>query len=69
MKSDLSTKLKKLLDNMSQDQFDASWAEITALNLDGPTLDEYFLTKVSHYKVVKIKYKILLLIKLYFKRK
>ena len=43
MKSDLATKLKNLLDNMSQEQFDASWAEITALNLKGPTLDEYFL--------------------------
>lgn len=42
MKSDLAAKLKHLLDNMSQEQFDASWAEVTALNLKGPTIEEYF---------------------------
>jgi len=42
MKSDLAAKLKHLLDNMSQEQFDASWAEVTALNLKGTTIEEYF---------------------------
>ena len=47
MKSDLAEKLKNLLDNMSQEQFDASWSEITALNLKGPTLEEYFTENID----------------------
>ena len=42
MKTDLAAKLKHILDNMSQEQFDASWAEVAALNLKGPTIEEYF---------------------------
>lgn len=45
MKSDLAINLKKVLDNMSQEQFDQIWSEITALNLEGPSFDdviEYF---------------------------
>ena len=45
MKSDLAINLKEVLDNMSQEQFDQIWSEITALNLEGPSFDdaiEYF---------------------------
>ena len=41
MKSDLAAKLKHILDNMSQEQFDSYWAEIKVLNLKGPTIEEY----------------------------
>lgn len=33
MKSDLAEQLKKILDNMSQEEFDREWSKITALEL------------------------------------
>lgn len=40
MKSELATKLKEVLDSMSQEDFDKEWSSITALNLKGPTFNE-----------------------------
>lgn len=37
----LSEKLKDLLDNMTQDEFDKDWKEIKKMNLSGPKLEEY----------------------------
>lgn len=45
MKSELANKLKTVLDNMSQEQFDKEWSAITTLNLEGPSFSdaiEYF---------------------------
>lgn len=45
MKSELANKLKEILDNISQEQFDQEWSKITALNLEGPSFAdaiEYF---------------------------
>lgn len=41
MKSDLVNNFRELLDSMSQEQFDMEWAEITALNLEGPTFSDF----------------------------
>ena len=40
LKSDLAGKLKDVLENMSQDEFDKEWSEITSLNLESPSFDE-----------------------------
>lgn len=40
MKSELAKKLKEVLDNMSQDQFDMEWNAISSLNMEGPTFEE-----------------------------
>jgi len=40
MQSDIATKLKDILNNMTQEEFDKEWSEITALQLEGPTLTE-----------------------------
>ncbi len=40
MKSELAKKLKEVLDNMSQEQFDMEWNAISALNMEGPTFEE-----------------------------
>lgn len=40
MKSDLAKKLKEILDNMSQEQFDMEWNAISSLNMEGPTFEE-----------------------------
>ena len=37
----ISDKLKKLLDNMSQEEFDKDWENIKKLNLSGPKLEDY----------------------------
>jgi hypothetical protein len=37
MKSELANQLKNLLDNMSQEEFDRQWSEITAIGFDGPS--------------------------------
>ncbi len=45
MKSELAKKLKEVLDNMSQEQFDVEWKAISSLNMEGPTFEqaiEYF---------------------------
>ena len=39
--SNLADKLKLLLDNMSQEEFDKSWAEVKQLGLIGPVVAEY----------------------------
>ncbi len=41
MKTQLGKKLKHLLDNMSQEEFDKQWNEIVALDLQGPSFDDY----------------------------
>jgi len=41
MESNLADKLKQLLDNMSQEEFDKSWAEVKQLGLVGPDVAEY----------------------------
>lgn len=45
----LSEKLKDLLDNMTQEEFDKDWEEIKKLNLSGPILKDYsnFLDKLK----------------------
>ena len=40
MKSELANKLKDILDNMSQEQFDEEWTKITELKLEGPSFAE-----------------------------
>ena len=50
MKSELANKLKDILDNMSQEQFDQEWSKITALNLEGPSFAEaieYFSVSID----------------------
>ena len=50
MKSELANKLKDILDNMSQEQFDQEWSQITALKLDGPSFAdaiEYFSVSID----------------------
>ena len=55
MKTEFGKKLKHLLDNMSQEEFDKQWNEIVALDLKGLTCDDYldFLANTpvnSNYK-------------------
>lgn len=40
MKSDLAKKLKEVLDNMSQEQFDQAWGAVTALGMEGPSFSD-----------------------------
>lgn len=40
MKSEMAKKLKELLHNMSQEEFDQKWAVVDALDLKGPSADE-----------------------------
>jgi hypothetical protein len=50
MKSELANKLKDILDNMSQEQFDQEWSKITALKLEGPSFSdaiEYFSVSID----------------------
>ena len=50
MKSELANKLKDILDNMSQEQFDQEWSKITALKLEGPSFAdaiEYFSVSID----------------------
>lgn len=50
MKSELANKLKEILDNMSQEQFDQEWSKITALKLEGPAFAdaiEYFSVSID----------------------
>ncbi len=50
MKSELANKLKDILDNMSQEQFDQEWSKITALQLEGPSFAdaiEYFSVSID----------------------
>lgn len=49
MKSELAAKLKEILDNMSQEEFDKEWSEITALNLEGPTFDQ----AIEHFTMMQ----------------
>ena len=36
----MKEKLKELLDQISQEQFEQEWSEIESLNLQGPSLEE-----------------------------
>ncbi|WP_339888941.1 hypothetical protein [uncultured Flavobacterium sp.] len=50
MKSELANKLKEILENMSQEQFDQEWSQITALELEGPSFAdaiEYFSVSID----------------------
>ena len=38
----MSTQLKNILDNMTQEEFDKVWAEIVAQKLEGPTFSEVY---------------------------
>lgn len=40
MQSEMAKKLKKLLDGISQQDFDQKWAAVEALKLNGPLTDE-----------------------------
>jgi hypothetical protein len=55
MKSELANKLKEILDNMSQEQFDQEWSKITALNMGGPSFAdaiEYFSADEEVFKII-----------------
>ena len=41
MKTEYGKKLKQLLDNMSQEEFDKQWNEIISLGLQGPSCNDY----------------------------
>lgn len=41
MKTELAIKLKNLLDNMSQEEFDLAWQDVVSLNVDSPSFEEY----------------------------
>lgn len=49
MKTELAQKLKEVLDNMTQEQFDQEWSAITALNLEGPS----FVDVVEYFAVMQ----------------
>ncbi len=40
MKSELANQLKNLLDNMSKEEFDRQWSEITAIGFNGPSFTD-----------------------------
>ncbi len=40
MKSEMAKRLKEILENTSQEQFNQEWTEIEALGLQGPSADE-----------------------------
>ena len=58
MKSQLAIQLKELLDNMSQDEFDLVWGDITERNTDSPKFSEYlqFLDDSLLNETVKYKF-------------
>lgn len=41
----ITCKLKELLENMTQEEFDKAWEEIKNLKLKGPTIEEYLKSK------------------------
>lgn len=41
----IASKLKELLENMTQEEFDKAWEEIKNLKLKGPTIEEYLKSK------------------------
>ena len=41
MKSELAKRLRNLLDNMSQEEFDLAWKEVAERNVDSPSFAEY----------------------------
>ena len=47
----ISSKLKNLLDNISQEEFDNAWEEIKNLRLKGPTIEEYLKTKTDDQSI------------------
>jgi len=49
MKSEMANRLKEVLDNMTQEQFDQEWSAITALNLEGPA----FVEVVEYFAVMQ----------------
>lgn len=54
----IADKLKQLLDNMSQEEFDKSWDEVKQLGLVGPTVAEYLegvTAGISFKEHIKIK--------------
>ncbi len=40
-KSELANKLEKVLESMTQEEFDIEWAKIVEMKLVGPTIEEY----------------------------
>ena len=40
MKSEMALKLKEILDNTTQEEFDREWNEIKGLGMQGPTCEE-----------------------------
>ena len=51
MKSELANKLKNLLDNMSQEEFDKQWVEITALGFTGPSFSDILEYNAVNFQV------------------
>ncbi|MDD4544979.1 MAG: hypothetical protein PHP27_04005 [Bacteroidales bacterium] len=41
MGTTLATKLKKILDNTTQEEFDQEWGQVLALGLKGPNVDDF----------------------------
>lgn len=54
MKSDLAEKLKELLGNMTQEEFNASWEKVTRLGLKGPTIEEYSQKLEEKENIIKL---------------
>jgi len=51
MNSPLANKLKDLLDNMSQEEFNKQWDEIVSLDLQGPSFADVLEYNASHFNV------------------
>jgi hypothetical protein len=51
MKSELANKLKNLLDNMSQEDFDLQWSEITAMGFSGPSFSDILEYNAVNFQV------------------
>lgn len=47
MKSEMAIKLKEILDNTSQEEFDREWSEIMSLGLQGPSVSSI----IAHFSV------------------
>lgn len=51
MESPLAKKLKALLDNMSQEEFNKQWDEIVSFDLQGPSFADVFEYNATHFQV------------------
>jgi hypothetical protein len=57
LKSDIAAKLRDVLNNMSQEEFDKEWAQVTLLNLESPSFSqaiEYFTLKQDESECIEM---------------